>query len=442
MNERTEDRLRAHLGTLDSVAVPGTGEVEVAVQRARRRHERRRRAAAGVAAVALVATGGVAAWRSTSSREGAATSPTTDATIVGSTVVGSTVVGSTVVDTSTASTTPAPVVVGADGGWAAIPPNPRGPLTGATVVWTGTEAIAVGGTLASGDDAGVDAYDPATQQWRAVSDDVPLLAPIIAWTGSEVLAVGWTATGAPRSVAATLDVTTGEWTVRADSPLPDKLWSENPWVWTGSELLVATGEHSTPGATFHTIAYDPATDRWRALAAAPLAPRNQAASVWTGSEWIVWGGNDDTDDFADGAAYDPAADSWRPLPASPLSPRRVPAVWTGTEMILAAGFGGGNGINALGDGAAYDPATDTWRSIADGPAHPGFAPQWTGRLLLLFAKGGVVAYDPVADAWHSDDLSFGAVSHDDQSPVWTGTAVLLLGSYFGETGGAVFIPPA
>lgn len=440
MNDRTEHRLRAHLGTLDSAAVPGAGEVEVAVQRVRRRHERRRRIAGGLGAVALVAVGGVAVWRNNSGDDRPTTSAATDATVASS----ATEAPSTLAPASTA--VDVPVLVGPDGGWAAIPPNPRGALTGASVVWTGSEAVAVGGTLASGGHAGVDAYDPSTQQWRVVSPDVPLLAPIVTWTGSEVLAVGWAATGAPRSVAATLDVSTGEWTIGANSPLPDKLWSANPWVWTGRELLVASGDHSTPGAAFHAIAYDPATDQWRTLADAPLAPRNLAASVWTGSEWLVWGGNDDTDDFADGAAYDPATDSWRPLPESPLSARRVPAVWTGTEMLVTAGASGGdatgNGEFAHSDGAAYDPVTDTWRSIAEGPAHPGFAPLWTGRLLLLFAKGGVVAYDAAADTWHTDDLSFGAVSHDDQSPVWTGTAAVLLGSYFGETGGAVFIPPA
>jgi hypothetical protein len=59
----------------------------------------------------------------------------------------------------------------------------------------------------------------------------------------------------------------------------------------------------------------------------------------------------------------------------------------------------------------------------------------------MFAKGGAVWYDPVADQWSTGDFSWGDVPHLDQSPVWTGEVVLLLGSYDSSTGGATFTPP-
>ena len=146
------------------------------------------------------------------------------------------------------------------------------------------------------------------------------------------------------------------------------------------------------------IAYDPATDSWRELAAPPIERRQQAASVWTGTEWIVWGGTTGDKEFDDGAAYDPTSDTWRPLPDSPLSPRRVRGAWTGTELIVVAGSTGGepvtgNGEFAHADGAAYDPATDTWRSLTSGPAHPGFVPMWTGSQMIMIAKGAASVYD-------------------------------------------------
>jgi hypothetical protein len=55
-------------------------------------------------------------------------------------------------------------------------------------------------------------------------------------------------------------------------------------------------------------AYDPAGDRWEALPAAPLTPRARAVAVWTGREFIVWGGEADHNhraQFDDGAAYTP-----------------------------------------------------------------------------------------------------------------------------------------
>ncbi len=213
-----------------------------------------------------------------------------------------------------------------------------------------------------------------------------MLAPIVVWTGDELLAVGWAATGAPRSVAATLSLDTGEWKILADAPAPDKLWSADPWVWTGTELLVMSGNQGLDTATAQ--AFNPTTDEWRTLTSAPLAPRYDAASVWTGSEWLVWGGDDGATSFADGVAYNPLTDTYRPLADSPLSARQAPGVWTGTEMVLLAGVSGRG--NAESDGAVYNPATDTWRQTKPGFAHPGFVPVWTGSLIIQFAKGGAV----------------------------------------------------
>jgi len=77
---------------------------------------------------------------------------------------------------------------------------------------------------------------------------------------------------------------------------------------------------------------------WSTLPAAPIPPRAGAAVVWTGREMIVWGGatGQNQDELrADGAAYEPATNGWRTLPAAPIAARVDPsAVWTGTEMIV------------------------------------------------------------------------------------------------------------
>ena len=425
-----DERLRSHLANVDTVAVADAEAMGTGVARSQRRHERMRRIALGGAVATVLVAGSVVVWNSGQGPErvtsGDGSAPTTVAGI-----------------TAPETTMPAATTSIASGGstWAAIPQGPRGGIVGATVVWTGTEAVVFGGNqigYSSNLDEGVDAYDPATQQWRSVSPEVPLLAPIVVWTGDELLAVGWAATGAPRSVAATLSLDTGEWKILADAPAPDKLWSADPWVWTGTELLVMSGNQGLDTATAQ--AFNPTTDEWRTLTSAPLAPRYDAASVWTGSEWLVWGGDDGGTSFADGVAYNPLTDTYRPLADSPLSARQAPGVWTGTEMVLLAGVSGRG--NAESDGAVYNPATDTWRQTKPGFAHPGFVPVWTGSLIIQFAKGGAVWYDPAADEWSSGDMTFGEVSHDDSSPVWTGSQVILLGSYDGTTGGATFTPPA
>ena len=52
-------------------------------------------------------------------------------------------------------------------------------------------------------------------------------------------------------------------------------------------------------------------DRWVATATGDNAPtaRSGQASMWTGSEMIIWGGGV----TPDGARYDPASDSWIPV---------------------------------------------------------------------------------------------------------------------------------
>jgi len=208
-----------------------------------------------------------------------------------------------------------------------------------------------------------------------------------------------------------------------------------PWDGGGSTMEI------TP------IAYDPATDSWRELAAPPVERRQQAASVWTGTEWIVWGGTTGDREFDDGAAYDPTSDTWRPLADSPLSPRRVRGAWTGTELIVVAGSTGGepvtgNGEFAHADGAAYDPATDTWRALTSGPAHPGFVPMWTGSQLITIAKGHAFVYDVASDRWIDPCCVGESGAGGVGAPVWTGSAVLLIGSSDPTVGGAKLTPSA
>lgn len=159
-----------------------------------------------------------------------------------------------------------------------------------------------------------------------------------------------------------------------------------------------------------------------ALPESPLAARADHSGVWTGTEFVVWGGFSgnkvDGGTFADGAAYDPAAGTWRTLAPSPLGPRaRHAAVWTGTEMVVWGGAAEKFGVGGLLDGAAYDPASDRWRPIA--PAPEGFdrsharAVMFDG--LAVFAGGSdprqpasssVLAYDPAADTWTEHTAPF------------------------------------
>jgi hypothetical protein len=329
-----------------------------------------------------------------------------------------------------------------------IAADPRGAIIEASVAWTGDAAIVVGGLDADGQPVeGAMRYDPATDAWEAVADPPPSTGRIhtlTVWTGSEVLVLGGDLPdgGLLVSYGHAYDPATDTWRTTA-TPL-GFVTERSPWAWTGTELLVWPWDAGGSTMDVTPIAYDPAVDTWRVLPAPPVQRRRDAASVWTGTEWVVWGGVDHDVDLADGAAYDPATGTWRVLAESPLSPRHASGVWTGTEMIVAAGWSGGdpdtgNNAFALGDGAAYDPATDTWRRIAAGPAHPGFEPVWTGAEFLMFAKGGVVSYDPLLDLW-TDDCCGNVATAVGASPVWTGSAVLQIGSLDAGIGGSIYTP--
>lgn len=227
----------------------------------------------------------------------------------------------------------------------------------------------------------------------------------VVWTGQELLIWGGESCagascpndGAPHLAdGAGYNVANDAWRTLARSPLTAREAAAT--VWTGTEMLVWGG---TTGQALLAdgAAYNPAEDSWRALAGAPLSPRNGAGAVWTGREMVVWGGSD----ADDGAAYDPATDRWRPIARAPLQGRTAPAVaWSGREMVVWAG-------NEFDDGAAYDPAADRWRLIADAPV-PGrsrAATVWTGRELLVwggdngndFVGDDGAAYDPATDRW-------------------------------------------
>jgi N-acetylneuraminic acid mutarotase len=214
-------------------------------------------------------------------------------------------------------------------------------------------------------------------------------------------------------------------------------------AWTGTELLVWGGENCAGGAcpTFRAPhlddggAYQPAGDSWRKLARSPLAARSPAATAWTGTEMVVWGGVSARAFFADGAAYDPAQNRWRPVSRSPLSPRDgVASVWTGRELLV---WSGGDLDEGFADGAAYDPAADTWRPIAEAPIprRAASVAVWTGREMVVW--GGVdpamgveyadgAAYEPVANRWRTIAAS-PLAGRNDPAAVWSGRELLVWG---------------
>ncbi|MBI3655132.1 MAG: hypothetical protein HY232_01775 [Acidobacteria bacterium] len=80
-------------------------------------------------------------------------------------------------------------------------------------------------------------------------------------------------------------------------------------------------------------------DTWTPTPAPPQERSNHTA-VWTGTEMIVWGGEDFPSHLNTGGRYDPATDTWAPTSLSgvPNARQQHTAVWTGTEMIVWGGY--------------------------------------------------------------------------------------------------------
>jgi hypothetical protein len=148
-----------------------------------------------------------------------------------------------------------------------------------------------GGVTEGGlDDAdGTWSYDPATDAWteRRRSPSVIGGQADAAWTGEEVVLWGiGTYPDDTDAVGARLRLGDTTWRPLAADPLPPVTWYEgtpgsNSSVWTGEEVLVFTGAVGPDLERPTVLGYDPATDRWRELGAAPEGGYHPTL-LWTG----------------------------------------------------------------------------------------------------------------------------------------------------------------
>lgn len=293
-----------------------------------------------------------------------------------------------------------------------LPEAPIGDRWGHTAVWTGTQMLVWGGQGA--DDAAFSdgaAYDPATNQWSKLPPaPIPaLLGHTAVWTGQKMLVWGLLAGRQDRGQAAgaAYDPATNLWTKLANAPITPR--ADHTAVWTGSRMIIWGGSGNGEAIFDDGAAYDPATGRWTRLPESPLAARMGHSAVWSGTQMLVWGGTLTESEgvaFADGAAYDPSTNQWAQLPAAPLTGRSMhAAVWAGGRMVIWGGSGPPAGPAA--DGAAYDPATGTWSTIAAFPLTPRLfqTALSTGDVMIVWGGSGGdpavdgAVYDPQANRW-------------------------------------------
>ncbi len=303
--------------------------------------------------------------------------------------------------------------------WRAVPeaPLPAGVATG---VWTGEEVVVVSAGAPPVDDqdrggpAAAAAFDPATDTWRPLATPPPSVDPHVGgavWTGTEVVVVSpdmTTSRDVDPVTVARYDPGTDTWAsgTATDAMVPGAV------AWTGTEVVLVGSANTDPATDaadeMLVRAYDPATDRWRALPwGLEAGPRTFLTVAWTGDRLFVGGGltftGDEQAQAAEAALLDPATGAWTPTRDAPVpffGDDRVLAPATGNEVLVLGGGGGGALPPAgLGTGPAlaYDPATDTWAtgSVRPGAAVAGTTPVWAaGRAVVPFGTDTVDPLQP------------------------------------------------
>lgn len=209
---------------------------------------------------------------------------------------------------------------GSGGGtWTTIVTSPLAARSNASGVWTGTKMIVFGGCYGTscgsfhGDSA---AYDPVTDSWTTLASppsdlDARAGHAGVASSGLATFFEGYGAvsSGSPyRDGGASYDPISASWKTIASpgETLLKDAKRASAFVWWGSGKLWTWGGYGSAKYLSNGASYDPSTGSWSAMPAAPtdLTGRSAGSIVWTGSEAILWGGNDPS--FSNtGAIYRP-----------------------------------------------------------------------------------------------------------------------------------------
>ncbi len=253
--------------------------------------------------------------------------------------------------------------------WAALPPSPLEGRRYHTAVWatneTGLAKLIVWGGAKRvpgaadallGDGA---LYDPKSNAWTPMAPSTPRERCASAWTGSRLIV--WGGDGTWES-GASYDPISNTWQDLPASPVynPNSQYA----AWTGKYALIfGIGKGSR---------YEPTGKTWSVLSSVGAPRGENVTPIWTGSEWIFWGGIGPDGKYTNtGAAYDPEQDRWTALPTdgAPSARGNYAATWTGKLMIVWGGFddAGDLGVDLTGSVYTYDPSTQAWRQFDVGP---------------------------------------------------------------------------
>ncbi len=160
-------------------------------------------------------------------------------------------------------------------------------------------------------------------------------------------------------------------------------------------------------------AYDPAGDTWSERTAMPAGSERASACVAAldGKLYLFGGARAST--VADASVYDVASDSWQALPPLPEPREHCAAGAIGGSIYIASGRAGGIG-GFQPSTWQFDPATATYtpRAPISTPRGGTAGAVLAGRLIIFGGEGNpeptslgvftnIEAYDPASDSWQA-----------------------------------------
>jgi len=316
-----------------------------------------------------------------------------------------------------------------------------------TAVWTGSEMIVWGGSFPFLNTGG--RYTPGTDSWAATSaSNAPGArdAHTAVWTGREMIVWGGFNSLSPPYIFNTggrYNPITNSWTSTSTVNAPAAR-DQHTAVWTGSEMIVWGGDNGGP--LLNTGGrYNPSTDSWIATSTtnAP-AGRFHHTVVWTGTEMTTWGGEGDSGIYLNtGGRYNPTSNSWTATSAisAPAGREWHTAVWTGSEMIVWGGYHSGLYLNT---GGRYNPSTNNWTATSTASAPTGrqyHTAIWTSSEMIIWAgrndsgdmnTGG--RYNPATDSWTPTNTTGAPDAREFHTAVWTGIRMIVWGGFVQDVG--------
>ncbi len=218
-------------------------------------------------------------------------------------------------------------------------------------------------------------------------------------------------------------------------------------VWTGQQWLLWGGTVGGGNVSKIGAAYDPATDAWTEISQLnPPVARQGHSAAWTGSALLIWGGVAVSGEVATGGSFNPVTKNWSVLPTSgaPAARQQHVTAWTGARMLV---WGGRNVTGVLADGGSFDPGSSAWETLptAGAPeARLGAVGVWTGTQFIVWGGRGALgelntgARLPVAGGttpglWSAVSSAGAPGARTGHTMVWTGSRMLVWGGKQGDS---------